>query len=114
MKKFKVCIVLYIYDKTMDLENKIIWQLYTFEVNVKSTELQFCPLQCLSECLMVVTDALLWSCTEWQGEVGISLLSVVVGTNSVHPQNNLLSIFILQSMKKIYTSLFISFSLWDL
>jgi len=45
---------------------KRVLQQRTFEIDVKSTEDQLNALQCLTECLMVMTYVLLWSRTEWQ------------------------------------------------
>lgn len=57
----------------------------TFKLNVQAAELEFNALQSLAKSLVVMADRLLRSHTEWQREVSVSLLPVVVGAYRVHP-----------------------------
>jgi len=48
---------------------------------------------------MIMPNALLRPHAERQGEVCVRLLSIVIWSNSVHPQNNLIMIFILKQIQ---------------
>jgi len=61
------------------------YMLFTFIVNIKTTEDELHTLQCLTQRLMVVADVLLRSFTEWQRKVWVGLLSVVIRADCVHP-----------------------------
>ena len=57
----------------------------TLELDLKAGELEFDSLQSFPEGLVVVRDLLLGSLAEGEREVGVGLLAVVVGPDSVHP-----------------------------
>ena len=57
----------------------------TLELDLKARELEFDSLQSFPEGLVVVRDLLLGSLAEWEREVGVGLLAVVVGPDCVHP-----------------------------
>jgi len=59
--------------------------LLTFIVDIQAAEYKFHTLKCLAQGLMVMTNILLWTFTEWQRKIRIGLLSIVIRTDSVHP-----------------------------
>ena len=52
-------------------------------------------LQSLSERFVVMADGLLGSFAEWQGKIGVGFLSIVVGTDRVHPEDHFLTVLVL-------------------
>jgi hypothetical protein len=49
---------------------------------------------------MVMIDVRSLSRAEWQREISVSLLPIMIWPNSVHPQDDLLAIGVLQTMEK--------------
>ena len=78
----------------------------TFEVYVKTTELQFYTKKCFSQCFMVVPNAGFWASAERKGEIFIGFLSVVIGAYRVHPQHHFFPIFILQNNQHRHYNLY--------
>jgi hypothetical protein len=76
---------------------------YTFEFNIQATEFKFHSLQSLTEGLMIVANALLCPSTKRQGKVSICFLSIMVRSNSVHPQDNFIMIIILKQRNSLET-----------
>ena len=62
---------------------------------------------------MVMTNVLLCPFTEWQREVCVCFLSVVVRTHCVHPQYHLFTILVLQTQKQHGTEPSIMFEISD-
>lgn len=48
-----------------------------------------------------MTDLFLWTLAEWQREVGVGFLSIVIWSNSIHPQYHFLAILVLFSTKLV-------------
>jgi hypothetical protein len=57
-------------------------------------------LQCFSQSFMVVADSFFGATAEGQWKVQIGLLSIMIGTDCVHPQYNFFIFFVLKSIWK--------------
>lgn len=68
----------------------------TFEPNLQTTKFQLHPLQSLPHSLVIVSNFFLTPSAEWEREVGIRLLSVVVRADCVYPHHYLFTLMILQ------------------
>lgn len=68
----------------------------TFKFDVKTTKFQFNSLKCFPQGFMVMADAFFWSHAEREREVFVRFLAIVVGSYSIHPQNNFLFILVLK------------------
>ena len=65
-----------------------------------------------------MSDELLWPLAEWQGEVRVRLLPVVVGSHSVDPKHNLFALFILKRRERFISAnsshqLVLKLTLWS-
>ena len=69
--------------------------IFAFEINWNSTWLQFNTLKSFPKSFMVVADRFFRATTKRQREIQISLLAVMIWSNSVHPKHNLLAVLIL-------------------
>ena len=72
----------------------------TFKINRNATWLKFHPLQCFSQSFMVVADSFFGATAEGQWKIKIGLLSIVIGTNCVHPQYDFFIFLVLKSIYK--------------
>lgn len=72
----------------------------TFELYVQATEVQFYALQCFTKGFMVMTDRLLVPFAERKWKIGVSLLSIVVRADCVHPKDHFVILLILETTIK--------------
>lgn len=77
-------------------------KILTREIDLETAELKLDALQRLAHGLVVVVDRRLASDTEGQREVGVRLLPVVVRPDRVHPQDDLVLLFVLENRHKRY------------
>ena len=67
----------------------------TFEVDLGTTVFQFDTENVLAQRFVIVRDVSLLSPTERQREVIVGFLSIVIRANGVHPENDFLTVLIL-------------------
>lgn len=73
---------------------------FTCIVYVQTAKLQFNTLEIFSKGFMIMADGFLLTPTKWQGKISVSLLSVMVWSHCIHPQNHLLFFIILREKRK--------------
>lgn len=82
-------------NRSIDRSGKGCREDRTFEIDLYSTVFQFDAENILAECFMIMRNLLFRSSTERQGKVVVGFLSIVIGTNGVHPENDFLTIVVL-------------------
>lgn len=72
----------------------------TFKVNWNTTWLKLHTLQCFTQSFMIVADSFFGATAEWQRKVQIGLLTIMIGTNRIHPQDDFFIILVLKLVTK--------------